>query len=125
MEKKTTEKKVVKQKQVNKPNGGRGGARVNAGRPKGSTEQVTIDGLLLTLKDKSGGKSYEALLVEDFLGARSSGDTQLTVKYHNLILNKVMNSLAKIEVTDSADAVEMKQQAFAEALAKMTGLKKD
>jgi len=124
MEKKTTEK-AVKQKQVNKPNGGRGGARPNSGRPKGSTEQVTIDGLLLELKSRSGGKPYEALLVEDFLGARTRGDTQLTVKYHNLILNKVMNSLAKIEVTDSADAVEMKQQAFAEALAKMTGIKKD
>jgi len=115
MEKKVTEKKTAK----------RGGARPGSGRPKGSTEQVTIDGLLLELKSKSGGKPYEALLVEDFMGARSSGDTQLTVKYHNLILNKVMNSLAKIEVTDSADAVEMKQQAFAEALAKMTGLKKD
>ena len=125
MEKKPTEKKKVTSKQVNTPNGGRGGARPNSGRPKGSTEQVTIDGLLLALKDKSGGKPYEALLVEDFLGARTRGDTQLTVKYHNLILNKVMNSLAKIEVTDSADAVEMKQQAFAEALAKMTGLKKD
>lgn len=125
MEKKITEKKKVTSKQVNTPKGGRGGARANAGRPKGSTEQVTIDGLLLELKSRSGGKPYEALLVEDFLGARDRGDSQLTVKYHNLILNKVMNSLAKIEVTDSADAVEMKQQAFAEALAKMTGLKKD
>ena len=115
MEKKSTEKKTAK----------RGGARPGSGRPKGSTEQVTIDGLLTALKDKSGGKPYEALLVEDFMGARARGDSQLTVKYHNLILNKVMNSLAKIEVTDSADAVEMKQQAFAEALAKMTGLKKD
>ena len=116
MEKKTTEKKKV---------AGRGGPRPGSGRKKGSTEQVTIDGLLSALKDKSGGKPYEALLVEDFMGARARGDSQLTVKYHNLILNKVMNSLAKIEVTDSADAVEMKQQAFAEALAKMTGLKKD
>jgi len=126
MEKKTTStEKTVKQKQVNKPNGGRGGARKGAGRPKGSTEYVTIDGLLTELKNKSGGKPYEALLVEDFLEARTRKDSQLTVKYHNLILNKVMNSLAKIEVTDSADAVEMKQLAFAEALAKMTGVKKD
>jgi hypothetical protein len=36
-----------------------------------------------------------------------------------------MNSLAKVEVTDSSDAVEMKQAAFAEALAKLTGIKKD
>jgi hypothetical protein len=33
-----------------------------------------------------------------------------------------MNSLAKIEVTDSADAVEAKKLAFAEALSKLTGI---
>lgn len=119
------EKKKVTSKQVNKPNGGRGGAKPGAGRPKGSTEQITIGGLLQTLKEKSGGKNYEEILVDDFLQARDNKDSQLTVKYHNLILNKVMNSLAKVEVTDSSDAVEMKQAAFAEALAKLTGLKKD
>jgi hypothetical protein len=36
-----------------------------------------------------------------------------------------MNSLAKVEVTDSADAVAAKQQAFADALAKLTGVKND
>lgn len=125
MEKKTIEKKKVTSKQVNKPNGGRGGAKPGAGRPKGSTEQITISGLLNTLKEKSGGKNYEELLVDDFLKARVNNDSQLTVKYHNLILNKVMNSLAKVEVTDSNDIVEMKQQAFAEALAKLTIINKD
>jgi len=114
MEKNTTEKKK-----------GRGGPRPGSGRKKGSTEQVTIDGLLSALKDKSGGKPYETLLVEDFLQARTRGDSQLTVKYHNLILNKVMTSLAKIEITEPQDAIEAKQAAFAEALAKLTGLKKD
>ena len=127
MEKNTEikEKKKVTSKQVNTPNGGRGGVRKGAGRPKGSTEQVTIAGLLEALQIQSKGKNYEELLVEDFLQARTRGDTQLTVKYHNLILNKVMNSLAKIEVTDSQDAIEQKQLAFAEALAKLTGVKKD
>ena len=104
---------------------GRGGARVGAGRPKGSTSQVTIDGLLDALKAQANGKNYEDLLVEDFMKARNVGDSHLTVKYHNLILNKVMNSLAKIEVTDSAEALEAKQTAFAEAFAKLTGIKKD
>jgi hypothetical protein len=118
MEKNTT----IKEK---KAGPGRGGARPGAGRPKGSTEQVTIDGLLNTLKIQSKGKNYEEILVEDFLKARQGGDSQLTVKYHTLILNKVMNTLAKIEVTDSQDAIEAKQNAFADALAKMTGLKKE
>lgn len=125
MEQNTEKVKKRTSKQVNKPNGGRGGAKPGAGRPKGSTEQVTIAGLLNTLKEQSKGKNYEELLVQDFLQARDRGDTQLTVKYHNLILNKVMVHLAKIEVTDSQENIENKQLAFAEALSKLTGLKKD
>lgn len=119
------QKSVKLNKKTGQPLKKQGGARPGAGRPKGSTEQVTIGGLLGALQAQSNGKNYEEILVEDFLKARTSGDTQLTVKYHHLILNKVMNSLAKIEVTDSQDQLEMKQQAFAEALAKLTGIKKD
>jgi hypothetical protein len=104
---------------------GHGGARKGAGRPKGSKTQVSIESLLDSLEQKSGGRNYEDILVEDFLQARNYGDTQLTLKYHNLILNKVMSSLAKVEVTDSKDALEAKQAAFAEALANLTGIKKD
>ena len=100
----------------------RGGARPNSGRPKGTKDQVTIRGLLEALDKKSNGQDYEELLVEDFLDARNRGDSQLTLKYHNLILNKVMNRLARIEVTDSTDAVAAKQQAFAEALSRLTGI---
>jgi hypothetical protein len=104
---------------------GHGGPRKGAGRPKGSRDQVSIRALLDTLDRQTGGRDYEELLVEDFLQARIEGDKQTTLKYHNLILNKVMNSLAKIEVTDSKDAIEAKQAAFAEALAKLVGVSPD
>lgn len=104
------------------PRPSRGGARPGAGRPKGVGESITIKGLLETLKERSGGKNYEELLVEDFLSARIQNDTPLMLKYHNLILGKVMNTLAKIEVTDSQDALEAKKAAFAEALANLTGV---
>jgi hypothetical protein len=78
----------------------RGGYRAGAGRKKGSRDQVSIRSLLETLDKQTGGRDYEELLVEDFLASRNEGDKQTTLKYHNLILNKVMNSLAKIEVTD-------------------------
>lgn len=102
--------------------GKNGGARPGAGRKPGSKSHITIEGLLNQVVTQSNGQDYEALLVQDFLNARHSDDKQLLLKYHNLILNKVMNSLAKIEVTDSADAVEAKKLAFAEALAKLTGI---
>lgn len=103
----------------------RGGARKGAGRPKGSSNSITASYLLDEIVKQAKGQPYEAILVKDFLEARDNRDTQLTMKYHNLILNKVMNTLAKIEVTDSQDAVEAKQRAFAEALAKLTGINPD
>jgi hypothetical protein len=102
--------------------GQRGGYRAGAGRKKGSRDQVSIKSLLDALDVQTGGRDYEELLVEDFLSARNEGDKVTTLKYHTLILNKVMNTLAKIEVTDSAEAVATKQLAFAEALSKLTGI---
>lgn len=108
-----------------KKTGQHGGARKGAGRKPGSRDQITIKSLLEALDRKTGGRDYEELLIEDFLDARNNNDTQLMLKYHNLILNKVMNSLARIEVTDSKDAVEAKQRAFAEALARLTGVSQE
>jgi hypothetical protein len=102
-----------------------GGARKGAGRPKGSRDKVSIGSLLETIYQQSNGQDYEDILIRDFLEARDSHDKQLVLKYHNLILNKIMNTLAKVEVTDSTDAIAAKQAAFAEALAKLTGVKTD
>jgi len=102
---------------------GWGGARPGAGRQKGSKNHVSVEDLLASLAARTGGQRYEELLVEDFISARMEGDKNIVLKYHNLILNKVMNTLAKIEVTDSADAIQAKQLAFAEALSKLTGVK--
>lgn len=102
-----------------------GGARPGAGRPKGSKNQLTIADLLTQIHAQSGQRDYEEILVEDFMKARANNDSQLMLKYHNLILNKVMNSLTKIELNEGQDAIEAKKQAFAEALAKLTGVKKD
>ena len=109
-----------------KSKGQHGGRRPNqTGRPKGSKSQITIAGLLDQVQKQTKGQDYEELLIADFLEARDSHNKELLLKYHNLILNKVMNSLAKVEVTDSADAVEAKKLAFAEALAKLTGVKEE
>lgn len=102
-----------------------GGARAGAGRPKGRKNNISIGDLLDQIKQQSKNREYEEILVEDFLRAREINDTQLMLKYHNLILNKVMNNLARIEITDSAEAVEAKKTAFAEALARITGVKQD
>lgn len=102
----------------------RGGARPGAGRPKGSTERVTIQGLLTALEQR-GGQSYVETLAQDFYEARANQDGHLTMKYHNLILNKVAASLASVEVVESEDAVAAKAQAFSDALLALAGTKKD
>jgi hypothetical protein len=101
-----------------KPRGKRGGARANAGRPKGSVDKVTI-AALLTAVETASGRPYTDLLTQDFLDARST-DRGLAAKYHNLILNKVMATMASVEVTNSADDVDAKTAAFTAALAKIT-----
>lgn len=102
-----------------------GGYRPGSGRPKGAKDAITIGGLLEQVFAQANGRDYEELLVEDFMKARTNNDNATVIKYHNLILSKVMNSLAKVEVTDSADQIAAKQQAFAEALSKLTGVKQD
>jgi hypothetical protein len=95
---------------------GRGGARPGAGRPTGSTDKVTIEGLLNAIQNKADGKSYVEIIAEDFQAARTAKDNNLTMKYHNLILNKVAATLTNIEVTDSSEAVANKEAAFLKAI---------
>jgi len=118
-----TEKKKEKISTKAEPNlKSHGGYRPGCGRKIGSKDMITIGGLLEQIYSQAQGRDYEELLVEDFMKSRLNNDTATVIKYHNLILSKVMNSLAKVEVTDSADAVAAKQQAFADALAKLTGV---
>ena len=99
---------------------GRGGARAGAGRPKGTTDRVTIAGLLGAIED-TNGQTYLEILAQDFAQARAL-DKNLTQKYHHLILNKVAATLTNVEVTESDDAVAAKALAFQDALAKLTAL---
>lgn len=104
---------------------GRGGARPGAGRKPGVKSLVTIESLLTSLEHRSGGMPYEDMLIDDFFRARQGGDPQLVIKYHNLILNKVMHTLNRVEVNDSQDAIDAKRRAFEEALAKLVGKTED
>jgi len=118
-------KKLIVSKTTGKMVTAKGGVRKGAGRPKGGTNQVSVNGLLAALERKTKGVGYETILMEDFINARDSKDHQLVIKYHNLILNKLMTHVSKIEITDSQDTIDMKQKVFTEALAKLAGIKKE
>jgi len=99
----------------------RGGARKGAGRPPGTRNKVTVQDLLAAIETQTG-TGYEELLVSDFLAARQGNDNHLIHKYHNLISGKILSTLATVEVTDSQDALALKQAAFAQAIAQITGI---
>jgi hypothetical protein len=125
MEKKTKTVKAVDDTTEETKLKGKGGAGRGQGRPKGGSNAVTVKGLLDALETRTGGATYEEILMEDFVTARLNNDQGLVVKYHNLILNKLMTHVAKIEITDSQETINMKQAAFADALAKLAGIKPD
>jgi len=104
----------------NQKKSGRGGARPGAGRPKGSKATITVAGLLEAIENQAG-IPYERLLVEDFIQARAT-DSHLAHKYHNLLSNKIMATLADITVEDVGEAVETKKMAFIEAISALNNI---
>lgn len=117
-----TEKPKLKGRQKSANHGGK---REGAGRKDGTKNMITVKGLMEAVEAKSGGDNYTDILVEDFLDARARKDHVLMMKYHQLILQKVLVNVSKIEITENQDAVQAKQAAFAEALAKLTALSKE
>ena len=93
-----------------------GGPRRGAGRPVGSKTKISIGSILDSIERKTGGITYDELLIEDFLKARMGEDTALVAKYHQLLLNKIVADKSEVEVINSTEAIEMKKQAFLDAL---------
>ena len=114
MEKKTkTEKKK-----------GPGGARAGAGRPKGGTNRLTAKEILETAENMLG-KPFVVSLMQGYIDTINTGDTRNRVTYEKIILDKTATTIIEAEISDSTDAIEQKQAAFAEALAKLVGVRAD
>ena len=116
MEKKTKTEK--------KPKGTLGGARAGAGRPKGTTNRLTAKEILDTAENMLG-KPFVVSLMEGYIDTINSGDARNRVTYEKIILDKTATTIIEAEITDSKDAIEAKQAAFAEALAKLVGVSPD
>jgi hypothetical protein len=98
----------------------RGGVRPGSGRKPGSTNKISVESIMEKLKSQTGGIPYEELLVSDFLSARRDGDTAAVLKYHQMLLNKVVADMNEIKVIDASDEIESKRRAFMAALSKLT-----
>lgn len=103
---------------------GHGGARPGAGRPKGQTNRLTAKEILDTANSMLG-KPFIVSLLEGYIETINAGDTRNRVTYEKIILDKTATTIIEAEVTDTTGALEAKQAAFAEALAKLMGTKQD
>lgn len=103
---------------------GHGGARPGAGRPKGGTNRLTAKEILETAENMLG-KPFVVSLMEGYIQTINEGDTRNRVTYEKIILDKTATTIIEAEIIDSKDAIEAKQAAFTEALAKLVGTSPD
>jgi len=99
--------------------GKNGGARPGAGRPKGSTNKVTMDSILQNL-DQHLGRSYAEQIAINYSTAISRSDWSGVRDYDRVLLGKVVADKLEVESTTSDDAVQQRAEAFAEALTALT-----
>jgi hypothetical protein len=92
-----------------------GGARAGAGRKKGSTALITAATLLKAIEDTSG-KPFEQHLAEGYTDAVVNNDKKIRLEYERMILGKTVAERMAVEIEESEDAINAKQQAFTEAL---------
>lgn len=101
----------------------RGGARKGGGRPKGSTTKIKIEDLMANIEIQSG-RGYAELLAENYVGAIARSDWNGVRDYDKAFMNKMIAEKVEVDL-HSEDLVAQKQAAFAEAIAQITGLKKE
>lgn len=94
---------------------GRGGARAGAGRPKGSTNKITMDNILQSL-DQHLGVSYAEQIAMNYSSALNRADWAGVRDYDKVLLGKVVADKLEVETVEGEDAVNAKAQAFQEAL---------
>jgi hypothetical protein len=102
----------------------RGGARDNAGRPKGQTNRLTAKEILETANSMLG-RPFVVSLLEGYIETIQQDDKRNRVVYEKMILDKVATTIVEAEITDTSEAVAAKTAAFAEALAALAGVKNE
>ena len=81
--------------------------------------------ILLEAAEKKLGKPFVESLVEGYMKSIDENNNKLRVMYEKMIIDKVIADRQQVEVVESEDAVEAKKAAFADAIAKLTGLTTD
>ena len=100
-----------------------GGARPGAGRPRGSTNRITMEGLLNSL-DQELGRPYAEQVAMNYVSAINRADWAGVRDYDRVLLGKVVADKTQVETVESEDVTAQKAAAFADALRNLAnGLK--
>lgn len=100
-----------------------GGARPNAGRPKGTGNKLTAKDLLDQC-EAIVGKPFAVSLLEGYRDSIYASDTKLRHTYEKIILDKVATTMLDVEVEDNSTMADAKQTAFLEAIKSLNNINK-
>lgn len=95
--------------------------RTGPGRPKRSTNRLTIETVLRSI-DNTCGRPFSDLLAEGYYKAIVDDDRRLRFEYERMFLSKVVADRIDVDVNESEDVVESKRVAFAQAIAHLSAL---
>ena len=96
-----------------------GGARVGAGRPKGTGNKIKIEDLIDSIELRAG-VPFADQIAANYVGAIGRSDWARVENYDRALLNKIVADKNDITIDDSSDTIASKQAAFAAALAALT-----
>jgi hypothetical protein len=102
-----TEKQSEKPKRTYKKKASsRGGVRAGSGRPKGSTNKITLDSLVASI-DNAVGMSFEERLAMNYKDAIDRSDWQSVKDYDKAFLSKIVADKSEVDMTSNGQTLVM------------------
>ena len=103
---------------------GRGGVRPGAGRPKGSSNKISIEDLIDSIETRSG-MSYTDQIASNYVSAIQREDWSRVENYDRALLNKIVADKSEVLVESNDDIMDTKRTAFLAAMNQIIGINKD
>jgi hypothetical protein len=102
-----TEKESKKPKRTyTKKAPSRGGVRAGSGRPKGSTNKITLDSLVASI-DNAVGMSFEERLATNYKDAIDREDWNAVKDYDKAFLSKIVADKQEVDMTSNGQTMNV------------------
>lgn len=103
-EMKPVTEKVSKKPRYKTKSSTRGGKRPNSGRPKGSTNKITLDLLIKSIDAELGG-AYEERLAKNYSEAIAREDWATVKEYDKIFLAKIVADKTETDITSNGETL--------------------